>query len=212
MRLLRWTICVFAISIAFFVLLESASSQPLQKGDEAKTPNYYPLEIGNTWHYTLTIEGKKENIKAHITKSEFSNGKFAMRLEVPGLGITEHLIQTGHGVYRYRYNDATISPPFHLLPYPAKVGTKWKGEFSAVKGKTRFPPKSTFEGEIQGEENVEVPAGKYKALKVVITITSNAQESTSTFWFAKDVGIVKQSVRIGKTLATAELEKFEQKK
>jgi hypothetical protein len=212
MRIFRLTVKVFPSAIALFVLLESASSQPAEKGDAAKTPNYYPLEEGNAWYYKLTIEGKEEKITAKITRAEFFNGKFAMRLEVPSLGITEHLLQTGHGVYRFRYNDVAISPPFQLLPYPAKVGAKWKGEFSAVTGKTRFPPKSTFEGEIQSEEDVVVPAGKYKALKVAITITSNAQESASTFWFAKDVGIVKQSVRIGKTVGTSELEKFEQKK
>ena len=70
--------------------------------------------------------------------------------------LTEHLSQTDKGVFRHRFNDAAITPAFNLLPYPATVGLKWKGDFTVDKEQG----KHTYAGEILKEETVEVPAGK----------------------------------------------------
>ena len=63
-----------------------------------------------------------------------------------------------------------MTPPFLLLPYPAKIGTKWNGEFT-VKNDAN---KHTYRGEIQPKV-VDVAAGKFKCVKVNIELEENGQ-------------------------------------
>ncbi len=76
--------------------------------------------------------------------------------------------------------------------------------------------KHTYEGVIgPKEETVEVPAGKFKTIRVDIKLEENGQQVDITYWFAQDVGFVKQTVDAAGaffTFFTLELEKLEQKK
>jgi phage FluMu protein Com len=169
--------------------------------------NYYPVEVGNTWHYRVNANGKITNSSVRISKHETINGEALARLDALNVPVTEHLAQTEKGVFRHRLNGSQVSPPFPLLPYPPKIGAKWQGEFTTEmeKGKNRY-----F-GEIQNEEIVEVPAGKFKTLRVFIKVEQNGPMVQTTYWFAKDVGFVKQSLNILGTTIVMELEKFEGK-
>lgn len=169
--------------------------------------NYYPVELGNTWHYRVNANGQFSNFSARIAKHETINGEALARLDALNVPFTEHLTQTEKGVYRHRFNGSQVSPPLPLLPYPPNVGAKWQGEFTTEteKGKNRY-----F-GEIQKEETVEVPAGKFKTLRVSIKVEQKALVIQTTYWFAKDVGFVKQSANIMGTTILMELERFEGK-
>jgi hypothetical protein len=187
-------------------LLGALHAKPDREAPEKKW-NYYPLEVGNTWHFKATVNGAESKIVSTIAKQEKINDKVLARLDVTKGATTEHLIQNDKGVFRHRYNGGEVNPPFQVLPYPPKVGTKWKGEHEIQNQKI------SFDAEIQAEENVEVAAGKYKALKVHITLVVMNQTLTSTFWYANDVGFVKQTVTDGANIdVTLELEKFERNK
>jgi hypothetical protein len=71
-----------------------------------------------------------------------------------------------------------------------------------------------YEYRVEGEEDVEVPAGKYKAVKVHVKIESGTRHSAEgTEWYAKNVGIVKSEITIkagGEDFTMiAELKKFD---
>jgi hypothetical protein len=59
------------------------------------------------------------------------------------------------------------------------------------------------------EEKVEVPAGKYKATKVVINLDSNGQMVTTTYWFVQNIGFVRQTVEAPGLSVEMALEKFQ---
>jgi hypothetical protein len=58
---------------------------------------------------------------------------------------------------------------------------------------------------------VEVPAGKFKAIRVDIKY-EGAQNIETTYWFCLDVGFVKQTVNLNNLNIVMELEKYELKK
>ncbi len=70
----------------------------------------------------------------------------------------------------------------------------------------------TVSGREGGTEEVQVPAGKYQAVSVKIETTVNGNKISTTYWFAPEVGIVKQTMGIQGKSINMELLKFEQGK
>ena len=66
-----------------------------------------------------------------------------------------------------------LEKPVPLLKMPAKVGTKWESD--------------SGQHTVTKEEEVEVPAGKFPAIRV--ELVSGA--SKTLLWFAPNVGLVK---------------------
>jgi hypothetical protein len=168
--------------------------------------NYYPLEVGNKWHFRIEVGGTTTNAVYSITKLETFDKIPLARLEVEidkKIAYTEHLAQTDQGVFRYRNNAQEVSPPICLLKYPAKSGAKWDGAMDVGKEKWKY-----F-GETK-EEMIEVAAGKFKALRVTIRLEAEAKaEKKITYWFVRDIGIVKQTVEAADLNFASELTKFE---
>jgi hypothetical protein len=64
------------------------------------------------------------------------------------------------------------------------------------------------------EEEIEVPAGKFKTVKVVMDaeVVGAGIIVSTTYWFAQGVGVVKQHVNINSMQFSMLLEKFEEEK
>ena len=204
-------------TLGILILLASAPGKAQDKKGlggkkPALTANYYPLDVGNQWTYKVKVGEKSAILVSTITKVETVNGLSLALLEGELNGerkTTEHLRQTEAGVFRYRNNGADLDPPACLVQYPVKSGAKWQGQF-----KISAEPVMYFcEAK---EESVVVPAGKFKAIRIAMHLESKDRKSTTTYWFVKDLGIVKQTVKQtvedGGLSAMMELEKFERVK
>src|SRR5262249_36581778 len=99
--------------------------------------------------------------------------------------------------------DQTFSPPLCVLKYPAKKDETWAGKMKL--GEVEM--KITFR--TGGTEEVEVPAGEFKALVVFAEGAVSGQKELLTFWYAAEVGGVKMVETIAGKTSTQELEKFE---
>ena len=119
------------------IILLSASFSPSQdakKGEkDSKTPNFYPIEVGNTWHYRVNLKGKDSTLTMTVAKHEKINGETVARLETPNVDANEHVLQSDKGVFRYRTNGGDVTPPFKLLAYPIKVGANGKARSAKTK-------------------------------------------------------------------------------
>lgn len=175
-----------------------------KKPDGDKKPlNLYPLEVGNTWHYRTEVMGKTANTVYKIAKMEKDGDKEFAILEVSAGGrvvATEHLQQTDKGVFRLKFNGVAIEPPFRLLPHP--VPEKWDGDVSSGGTKGNFTARSK-------QEEVEVPAGKFKATRVDFELVEKGNKVTTSYWFVENKGFVKQTVDAGPVSIVLVLEKFE---
>jgi hypothetical protein len=173
--------------------------------DEAK-PDYYPLKVGTKWHYELNANGKKMNVMNAIAKTENIDGKELSRLEttiMDRVAATEHLTVTDKGVFRNRINGIEITPPVCLLKFPVKDGESWDADVKIGEEKV------TFKAKAGKEEEVEVPAGKYKAVTSELQVKAGGVDVKTRYWFAKDVGVVKQTMEINGQNVDMELSKFE---
>jgi hypothetical protein len=207
---MKWHLRLMPIyGIAFLMAASLAAAKPAKKdeqGDKSADPgNYYPLQAGNEWKYRVEVGGNSAQAVSRIAKVETIDGTSLARLEAKvndNIVATEHLRATDKGVFRYRNNGQEINPPICLLKYPAKSGDKWEGDITVGKEKGKYFCETK-------EEQVDVPAGKFKTMKVTVTLESKGQKVTTAYWFAKDVGFVKQTVEAGDLNINMELEKFD---
>ncbi|MCS7159209.1 MAG: hypothetical protein RMJ19_01950, partial [Gemmatales bacterium] len=187
--------------VAVIVASETVWSQPGTggKGD------YYPLLIGTRWDFRIVVGGQvKGSISEVVADVETINNVPLIRIEAQVKGAvvaTEHVRVSPQGLYRHRAQGSEAKPPILFLRYPAKAGDSW--EFASQIGtekisgkvKTRF-------------EEVEVPAGKFKALATVIDFEVAGKPLETTIWFAEGVGKVKQTIGSGDSQVILELERF----
>jgi len=196
---------VLVVLLASLPGLTQEAAQKTQTSD--KTPDYYPLKVGTKWEYQLDVgKGQKFTVVYQIAKVENVNGKPQAVMEqlVNGeVQATEHVGVEPGGVFKYRFKEVEVSPPVCLLKYPVKEGLSWETE-TKIGGK-----QLTVSGREGGTEEIQVPAGKYRAISAKIDTAVDGQKVSTTYWFAPDVGIVKQSMGIPGLTFSMELLKFE---
>ncbi|MDC0936723.1 hypothetical protein OAS39_10590 [Pirellulales bacterium] len=154
----------------------------------------YPLADGSVWHYVMNTEKGKWDMTYQVAKLENSDQDENFRVEMLMDGkivITEQLSQTPKGLYRVRYQDSNLSPPLLLLRNPIKPNDTWTT-------KTQIGAEELTIGCKTGTEKVETPAGKFDAVKLTVTTRADEKDIRTDYWFANDVGIVKQVVVVGK--------------
>jgi hypothetical protein len=198
-----------ALGVCLLLSATLSSATERRYGDKGtKAPNYYPLQVGNTWHFKVTVMGQTITAISRIAKIETIDNVALARLEasiMDNIVASEHLRVTEEGVFRYRSNGQEFSPPLCFLKYPVKPGAKWEGEYKVGNETTKYLAETQ-------EETVEVPAGKFKAIKVTMRLESMGQVVHTSYWFVPDVGFVKQTVDAKGPNIVMELEKYELKK
>ncbi len=195
-----------AIGFVLVLLIGIASAAQQAETDKEKRPDYYPLKPGTKWIYKVEGNGKKLELTSQIAKLETIEGKsLALVEKLIGGNVTEteHLTATDKGVFRNRTNGIELSPPVCLIKYPIKKGETWESEATLANQQMKVKSKSV------DIEEVTVPAGKYKAIRVDVEISVAGFNANFKYWFAPDVGVVKQTTDLGGSKISAELEKYE---
>ncbi len=185
-----------AITGLVVLLLATLLCRAQQSGQKAETkdkaPDYYPLKVGNKWHYLVVLgNGRKVVFLHQITKVEEVNGKRLARMETVINGEIKNIEQIGvdvAGVFRYRSDDLPITPPACLLKYPVKEGESWTAELKIGDNPV------TTNVKVGNIEEVQVPAGKYQAISVRNEMTVDGSPVRITSWYAPEVGMIKQSI------------------
>lgn len=81
--------------------------------------------------------------------------------------------------------NITLEPPQKMLATPLKTGTKWEyeGKIAGMEVRQKYS--------IAAEEDVEVPAGKFRAFRVHSEQTEGGPAISVDRWFVPGVGFVK---------------------
>jgi hypothetical protein len=190
--------------VALFAV--TALVAPALSAKDEKQPNYYPVGVGHTWEYDLQVAGMTKTFTAKFTKSEKDGDKelFLLEAEIDGMNVpmTEHVSVSAAGVMRHKFNGIALETPLPLLKYPYKAKDSWTtktkigGDELEVKAET---------GEV---EEIETPAGKYRAVPVTLEAEQMGMKVVTTYWFVADVGIVSQKMKIGEVEFSTKLKKF----
>ena len=193
---------LLCLSVALPLLLPLLGV-PAQEGKMPTSP-YYPLQVGTTWHYKAGDNKFRMKVTRHENVGEVRCARVELFIDDKSTA-SELIAVTGDGVYRYAFDGKEARPPVRFLKLPPKKGDAWKVDSEIGKDKEKL--QGTFK---MGEEEVTVPAGKFKV------VTSSAQDLDAnnlklsvTYYFAEKVGMVKQVIEVAGQRIVIELEKFE---
>ncbi|HKS16180.1 MAG TPA: hypothetical protein VJU16_02655 [Planctomycetota bacterium] len=156
---------------------------------DPKPAPFLPLKEGATWTYVNGNAEGKVKVAGREKIGEVET--FILVTEMSGSSSDKEFISvdaTGIRMHRLVSEKTTIdyATPFVRLKLPPAAGDtwEWKGDIGKEKAT------ATFKNE--GEEEVTVPAGKFKAWKVTATVEIAGVKHVGSNWFAPGVGIVKQ--------------------
>jgi hypothetical protein len=183
-----------ALSLAF------AAAGIAAPGLKDKPALYYPIRKGDTWVYET--KGRKDGTSTEyvqvVTKVETKEGVVHVTLGMVEGGETALWAEvevSQAGVVSRIAAGRKLDPPKAVIKLPFKPGEKWhyqpNPEGGGPVGKRTYTSVA--------EEEVEVPAGKYKAIRIDETWEDRGGPMRSSHWFAPGVGLVKQSTFEGST-------------
>jgi VCBS repeat-containing protein len=192
--------------IALPVLLALAAA--VRADDKPPETPYSPLKVGNSWTYRMG--DTKYVLKVAAVEKVEEQSCFRMETTVGDKVVAfEDFAVKADGVYRYVADNKTAKPPVCLLKLPVKKDETWTVDSSiGTLGKIT----GTFKvGEV---EEVKVPAGTYKNVVIVTAndLVAGGTKSKVTYYLAKDVGMIKQTIVIEGQEVVIELEKFDEAK
>jgi hypothetical protein len=156
-----------------------------------------PTADGTTWQYALTREGESE--PETLTRQVFAPGNAneqnTLRIETAINGVvysTEFFKNDGQAILTTAHrgaggNTETFDPPITILPADLRFGAEWKYRGPVAGLDLNLPLK------IVGEGEVEVPAGKFRALHFRGE-KNDALFTVADFWFVRGVGSIKETV------------------
>jgi hypothetical protein len=189
-----------------FLLAAGPTGAQEPKSKMPETP-WYPLAVGTKWIYKYD-DGKK--CQFHVTGHEDFGGAVCAKVElsIDGKVVSfEHVSVTKDGVFRNGFAGTKADKPVQILKLPPKKGDTWEVESKAL-GTESVKGKFTTD-----EEEIKVGDKSYKTFKVTgKDMDANGLKFSTTYYFAVDVGLVKQVIEVGeatKQTTTLELEKFE---
>jgi hypothetical protein len=98
-------------------------------------------------------------------------------------------------------------PGKQYLKNPLIAGGKWRWAGKDVGGND-----VSESSEVMGLEWVDVPAGKFRAMKIISHVSNGGTAAVKTYWYADGVGLIKSWTDAGAIKYGFELEDYSFKK
>jgi hypothetical protein len=181
-------IMMFLLTLLTVTVVAQKSKAPVK----APAPDYFPLRVGDSWKYRNT-SGESEFTLKVVSAEKQADGTMLYLIEkLAGAKIQLWYSKTSEWVLQHRESypeheglEIKYAPAKQYLRNPLVAGAKWNWA-----GKSVTQNDLNESHQVIGPEMVEVPAGKFMAMKIVSQI-SEASPKTVTTWYAKGVGMVK---------------------
>lgn len=179
-------------------------------------PDYYPLRVGDWWKYQSTTgEGKQSEFTMKVLADEKqADGTVLHQVEIMSTTPIHEWYSKPNGWVlwhreAYPKNDmkVTFEPARQFLKNPPTTGATWQW-----KGKGMMSVDIDESNQVVSSEAVEVPAGKFQAMKVETKVTQGGQLVTKTYWYANWVGLVKSMAETSAYKSTTVLTDYSFKK
>ena len=133
-----------------------------------------------------TADGSTEHTDT-VTAAEEKDGAVVVTMKLGAQGRARKVMVSDKGLMVVSDAFRDYDPPAAQLKLPAKPGDEWdstppNAKLGDVTGRTN---------KVIGEEEIEVPAGKFKAIRVDTVISLSGERFTVSQWYAPGVGVVK---------------------
>jgi hypothetical protein len=183
-----------ALICLLLLLMMSSAVMGQRRRAARQTPaaprDFYPLRPGDSWTYRHS-EGNPITIKV-LRAEKQADGTVQYVVELTAGNLLNQFYSKTDGwvlLHRTSYpQDETgmkidYSPPKQYLKNPLTVGAKWT--WAGKDG-------ASESNEVVGQEWVEVPAGRFRAMKVLSKVSQPEGGTLDrTSWFVDGVGLVK---------------------
>jgi uncharacterized protein DUF3108 len=180
-------------------------------------PDYFPLRVGDWWSYqSTTADGKQSEFTMKVLSEEKqADGSALYQMEIKSaFPIHEWYSKPAGWVLwhreAYTANDSmkvAFEPARQYLKNPLTPAATW-----SWKGKGMMGVDIDESSRVSGPEPVEVPAGKFQAMKVESKVNQGGTLVTKTYWYANWVGLVKSMTDTGSVKSTTQLVDYSFKK
>jgi len=175
---------------AILLALSAAPAAPRAKDAPAV---YFPTRVGDRWVYD---DGKEKESVREVTAVQVGRDETIVTVSEPGRkAVAERVAVSAAGVRRLEFNGFPLDGDW-LLKLPAKEGDKWEFDTPAQqdeRGRGLRGEKGTVT--VGPTEEVEVPAGKFRSVRLEIAVTAINGKAVPairyTSWYAPEVGLVK---------------------
>ncbi len=188
----KMKVAVFAV--ALLPLISGADEPPLLPTTEGMTWNYDLVQEKPSEGFDVTVPNEEDHLAVsyRVGGIEKIDDKDLQRLEIyrgDTLESVDFIAVEDRGITCPARADSQgaitkLVPPQIMLATPLKTGTSW--DFDASIADTKV----SQHYEIAGEEDVDVPAGKFHAWRIHSEQTSPAP-ATIDRWFVPGTGFVK---------------------
>ncbi len=170
---------------------------------------YFPLQPGNWWIYGMSVKDPDApDITIKVTGKAKIDGVNCFIYETSvgnRINRRDYLeVRPGDGIYSRKREIFTPmgpkeffpQPPDLLLKFPLKNGLSWEWEDNSLKKLKGF---NIFE--ITGNEIVKTEAGDFNCFRLEVYQENTRGDKLKTIrWFAKGVGMVKETTIVGTPL------------
>lgn len=166
--------------------LTAAPAAPVPREHRRPVP-YFPTAVGTRWVY----ERDGRELVDTVTAAERAGGAVLVTVRREDSGTVvgqDKLLVSGEGVFRVAATGQRLDPPVCLVRLP--VPARWAVTGGGVTGTCAA----------RRVEAVDVPAGRFEAVRVDGVYTVHGTAATSTEWYAPGVGVVRQETGVGSTL------------
>ena len=178
--------------------------KPVAHADDVRqnVDDFFPWAQGSTWTYDTLDKEKNEHFEMKVTvegpwKEGDLSGMIMTQKDRRGM-MREFLLKNVTGIFIQKLGlskaytpEATtrFTPPVPRVIFPLAPGTKvhWEGHLKIL-----FVNKPIiFDGEVVGWEDVAVPAGQFRCMKLHYHEKRGEQVIDENAWYAAGVGQVK---------------------
>jgi hypothetical protein len=176
------------------------------RAPEGGGPNdlYFPTREGTRRVHEVRARGATYEHTEVVTKVEKQGAGFRVttaREVAPGSSLKTVTDVSARGVYLVELAGKVHANPVPLLKLPAKAGDSW-----TVQHQIPAAGVATFTCTVGKVEEVKVPAGTFKAIRV--EEKTDALRGSVTRWYAPGVGLVKAVTTSGKAEQTQVLKSY----
>jgi hypothetical protein len=188
--------CVISVSAA------ELGAEP-KKADRSSL--YFPVRVGTKWVYEVKTEDRTFEIIEVITHTEEKDGRYRVFVGREADGKVTPLLTaevSADGVAWISAGDREYKSPSRQVKLPVKNGEKWAWQGDDPEEKIKMSYRTV------GEEEVEVAAGKHRAVRVEATSEFGGKAVITTDWFAPAVGRVRSISKIGDRETVVTLKQF----
>lgn len=171
--------------------------------------NYFATTVGDHLVFEITAGATRSECVTEVTGASAKAGVVIVetRWTVAGQAdtTTTHEV-SDRGVAKVAEDGQFLRSGQWVLRLPCKKGDTWTVPVTLPRGNPapgRPPEFVTLDttAAVRGEEDVEVPAGKFRALRVERAYPVGGRTQRITYWVAPGLGTVRQTVESGEASA-----------